>query len=288
MSDKHSTQHLVRPGVMAGGFIFLVIVMAAAFGYGYYEFTKLSSQVTSLDDELTTTIEILKNNLQDATTTLALTLHEETQRVRDQVGDISRDVNDLEKLTKTDPELLAKYSKIFFLSDNYEPARLVEVPDKYRYSDNQLLQVIPEVLPPLRRMIDEAKDDGIELYVLSAYRSFRSQGALKGQYSVTYGAGTANQFSADQGYSEHQLGTAVDLITTGTGGQLYGFESTLAYEWMLNNAHRFGFTLSYPQNNGYYIFEPWHWRFVGENSPMTSTKMTSFSTSSTNAPLINI
>ena len=80
---------------------------------------------------------------------------------------------------------------------------------------------------------------------------------------MTYGAGTANSFSADQGYSEHQLGTALDLITTGTGGQLEGFDNTGAYQWLQNNAYRYGFVLSYPKDNPFYVFEPWHWRFVG-------------------------
>ncbi len=34
---------------------------------------------------------------------------------------------------------------------------------------------------------------------------------------------------------------------------------------MLDNAHRYGFILSYPEGNEFYIFEPWHWRFVGED-----------------------
>ncbi|MFH1704471.1 MAG: M15 family metallopeptidase, partial [Patescibacteria group bacterium] len=70
-------------------------------------------------------------------------------------------------------------------------------------------------------------------------------------------------FSADQGYSEHQLGTAVDLITTGLGGKTDGFENTTAYQWLLSNAYRFGFVLSYPNGNSYYSYEPWHWRFIG-------------------------
>ncbi len=112
-------------------------------------------------------------------------------------------------------------------------------------------------------MLDRAKQNGIEIYVYSGYRPFEEQAALKGQYAVTYGEGTANQFSADQGYSEHQLGTTVDLITPGIGGTLQGFDGTEAYAWLKDNAHRYGFTLSYPKENGYYIFEPWHWRFVG-------------------------
>jgi D-alanyl-D-alanine carboxypeptidase len=80
---------------------------------------------------------------------------------------------------------------------------------------------------------------------------------------VTYGAGTANQFSADQGYSEHQLGTTVDFTTSSVGATFSGFEDTESYRWLRDEAHRYGFVLSYPPNNSYYQFEPWHWRFVG-------------------------
>jgi D-alanyl-D-alanine carboxypeptidase len=80
---------------------------------------------------------------------------------------------------------------------------------------------------------------------------------------VTYGSG-ANQFSADQGYSEHQLGTTVDLTTEGVKIPLTtNFEDTPSYKWLSENAYRYGFTLSYPKNNLYYEYEPWHWRFVG-------------------------
>jgi D-alanyl-D-alanine carboxypeptidase len=115
----------------------------------------------------------------------------------------------------------------------------------------------------MQAMLDAAKADGVTLFVKSAYRSFDEQKALKNEYTVVYGAGTANQFSAEQGYSEHQLGTAADFISSGQGGALNGFEKTAAYAWMQAHAYQYGFILSYPQNNGYYIFEPWHWRFVG-------------------------
>ena len=102
------------------------------------------------------------------------------------------------------------------------------------------------------------------MYAFSAYRSFAEQRALKGDYTVTYGAGTANSFSADQGYSEHQLGTAVDFTNIKTGSSLtIKFGTTDSYQWLTANAYKYGFTLSYPENNYYYQFEPWHWRFVG-------------------------
>ena len=53
------------------------------------------------------------------------------------------------------------------------------------------------------------------------------------------------------------------FISTGQGGNLNGFDKTTAYTWLQGNAYRYGFIVSYPKANGYYIYEPWHWRFVG-------------------------
>jgi len=115
----------------------------------------------------------------------------------------------------------------------------------------------------LKNLLNKAEAGSIKIYVRAAYRSFDEQKNIKSAYSVTYGTGTANTFSADQGYSEHQLGTTVDFITTGLEGKLAGFENTKAYQWMEANGYKYGFTLSYPKNNSYYVYEPWHWRFVG-------------------------
>ena len=256
------------------GFIFIIVLVGSVSWYGYTRLTALSEQVTQLtaqlDVRLASTTALLQNNIAEATTSLGNALQQEKQIVREQlggvknqVGSITGVVTDLQKLSKIDPELLAKYSKVFFLSDTYAPARLVDIPPAYAYIEKKQSQIIPEVLPYLEKMLNQAKTDGIALYIDSAYRSFSNQRALKGQYVVIYGAGTANQFSADQGYSEHQLGTTIDLITTGTSGNLIGFDTTPAYAWVTANAYRYGFVLSYPKDNGYYMFEPWHWRFVG-------------------------
>lgn len=181
---------------------------------------------------------------------------------RGQIENISGQVGELDKLAKTDPELLQKYSKVYFLNEHYMPEKLVPIKKKYLYIEEEPEFIHGKVEPFLEDMLEDAFDDGIEIWITSAYRSFDEQASLKGEYNVTYGEG-ANTFSADQGYSEHQLGTTVDLITRGLGGELQGFELTPAYEWLLGNAHTYGFVLSYPKDNGYYVFEPWHWRFVG-------------------------
>ncbi|MFC1720896.1 M15 family metallopeptidase [Patescibacteria group bacterium] len=180
-----------------------------------------------------------------------------------EIGELNITVDTLEKLTTLDPELLQKYSKVFFLNENYEPPQVFPIPNLYKYYEERDVSVHAHVWPYLQGLLLASGRDGVVLYILSGYRSFEEQQTLKSNYTITYGAGTANQFSADQGYSEHQLGTTLDFITTGLGGRLDGFENTAAYTWMQEHAHKFGFTLSYPEKNGHYIFEPWHWRFVG-------------------------
>lgn len=243
-----------------------VLLLAAVAGlgaYGYLRINELSTQVNELHFRLASTTDQFAVRIDNATTSLADQIKQAQQKVQSQVGSITGAVSTLEKLSQTDRELLAKYSKVFFLSDNYAPARLVEIPLEYRYNEKTQMQVIPEVLPHLTKMLDQAREDGIELYIQSAYRSFTEQSVIKNSYTVTYGAGTANTFSADQGYSEHQLGTTIDLITTGTRGKLEGFDKTPAFTWVKANAHKYGFVLSYPPDNKYYVYEPWHWRFVG-------------------------
>ena len=114
----------------------------------------------------------------------------------------------------------------------------------------------------MRNLLEYSHADDVDLLVASAFRSYDTQISLKSSYKIIYGSG-ANKFSADQGYSEHQLGTAIDLTTSKIGGEFSKFEKDRAYQWLIGNAYKYGFILSYPKDNSYYQFEPWHWRFVG-------------------------
>lgn len=263
--------------LVIGALIAIGVVLLAVIVFGFIRFNKinkeinaLSGHVAVLETNFSSTTAELRGNISESHTALADALEQEKQNVgnieqnlKKQVSSVSGTVNTLQKLSKTDPELLAKYSKVFFLNENYAPPRLVEIPSTYRYSDAKILKIHEAVWPFLQEMIDEAKDEKVQLYAFSAYRSFNEQQALKGQYTVTYGAGTANTFSADQGYSEHQLGTTLDFIAPGQGGIIDGFDKTASYQWMLKNAYKYGFILSYPAGNTFYQYEPWHWRFVG-------------------------
>lgn len=257
--------------------VLLVCLALLALGvavYGAYNAYHLNATVgemastsVSYDErvsKLEEALEILRG--QNDGLNLALQQAEDRRReLEEDFEDVSSTVGTLEKLSKTDKELLQKYSKVYFLNEHYVPTNLVTIASKYLSDPSRSLQLHAEVWPELKRMLDAAAREGITLRVVSAYRSFGTQAGLKASYNFTYGAGTANQFSAEQGFSEHQLGTTVDLTTPEIGGALAGFANTPAYDWLTDNAYRYGFTLSYPPNNNYYQFEPWHWRYVGSS-----------------------
>ncbi len=216
-----------------------------------------SSTITELSERLALTSEELDDIERD--------LRREQNRnedFEDQIEAISGTVGILDKLSKTDEELLQKYSRTYFLNENFVPLKISKIDERYVLPGRKDQYFHGDAVEFLTDMLDEAAEDGHDIKILSAYRSFDEQQALKGQYTQVYGSGS-NAFSADQGYSEHQLGTTVDLSDVTTGGTYPTFAQTEAYAWLLKNAYRFGFILSYPEDNGFYIFEPWHWRFVG-------------------------
>jgi len=257
----------------------IALVLVSFLAYGTYRYLSLEKRHYQLEERVAvalTDLKLQKERLAKIDSELGVAVSdgeqlsanlreqaEKSRSIKGQLENISSTVGTLEKLAKTDPELLQKYSKVFFLNENYEPARLTEIPKPNLYSEKRTERISTQVWPYLQRLLEDALDQGVTIYVKSAFRSFNEQSNIKSAYTVRYGSGTANQFSADQGYSEHQLGTTVDFITTGLNGQLSGFEMTDAYTWLKENAYKYGFVISYPKGNTFYVFEPWHWRFVG-------------------------
>ncbi len=251
----------VTQALIAGVIALLILIGFGGFKYRTLGQTnaKLSSQLIEKDKQISD-IQFEKNSLSEALTSEQL----KNQEFENQIDDLTRKVGGLVKLSKIDEELLQKYSKVFFLNENYIPQRVSKIDEDFVFPEGKKIEFLSNAMPFLKNLLNKAEDDGLNLKVTSGYRSFDTQSGLKASYKVIYGAGTANQFSADQGYSEHQLGTAVDFTTPSSDASLVGFEQTPEYKWLQENAYRYGFILSYPPNNSYYIFEPWHWRFVGE------------------------
>jgi D-alanyl-D-alanine carboxypeptidase len=232
---------------------------------------KLNGDIKNLEDDIKKLNDILDKTKNELATTTAERDSYRSKYAREkkkmddfgkQIDAIEGKVGTLQKLSETDPELLKKYSKIFFLNENYIPQSFVKIDKNYTFDPKEDCLFDAQIWPFLEDLLMAAEDDEIDLKITSAYRSFGSQANLKSIYKMIYGTG-ANKFSADQGYSEHQLGTTVDFTTLENNSAFSGFEKTAAYEWLQSHAYKYGFILSYPQGNAYYQYEPWHWRFVG-------------------------
>ncbi len=260
----HRTQRIVIWSIAS--------ICVIAIGYGGLRLIELSQAYRASR----TTITELRETITELSTNLSLSEYERDKlsQVLTQTADraaqleststeLASTVDALTKLSETDPELLKKYSKVYFLNEHYTPTSLTDIDPEYISAAGKTVQIHTQVWPYLKQLLDDAASAGLGLRIASGYRSFGTQASLKSTYRVTYGAATANKFSADQGYSEHQLGTAVDFTTAKTGTLSTAFDKTPESIWLKDNAHKYGFVLSYPKNNKYYIYEPWHWRFVG-------------------------
>lgn len=138
-----------------------------------------------------------------------------------------------------------------------EPAGL----DIYRREQ----RLVPPAAAAWRAMAAAAASDGIDLQLVSAFRSVAYQeGILRRKRDRGQAIEEILRVSAAPGYSEHHSGRAVDVATADCEPLEECFEDTDAYAWLDRNAARFGFRLSYPRNNRHRIaFEPWHWYWTG-------------------------
>ncbi len=262
--------------------LILILISLGAIGYFGYHNYLLKNNKMILEDELLRTKADFASTKKDLESTIN-SVEQELVKIKterddfevkynkeknrmdsfaSQIEGIQGAVGTLERLSQTDPELLEKYSKVYFLNDNYIPRSFIKITPKYTFDFQKDYLVYSGIWQFLQEMLTAAEDANLNIRIISAYRSFGTQSELKSSYTMIYGSG-ANKFSADQGYSEHQLGTTLDFTTSEIGANYLIFDKTTAYQWLLENVHKYGFILSYPEANKYYQFEPWHWRFVG-------------------------
>ena len=119
-----------------------------------------------------------------------------------------------------------------------------------------------EVQAALAELQQAAAGDGLNLYVVSGYRSYDYQGQLYQNYVNRDGKAAADRYSARPGYSEHQTGLAFDLNSTSNS-----FAGTPEAQWIAAHAHEYGFIVRYPQGKEAvtgYQYEPWHLRYLGK------------------------
>lgn len=123
------------------------------------------------------------------------------------------------------------------------------------------------IYDPLTEMLEAAKEGNLDQLpeVVSGYRTSDKQQKIydekiekykKEGYSEDEARELAKQWVAVPGYSEHQLGIAVDI-----NGATYD-----VYSWLQENSYRYGFIFRYPGDKTELTGiaeEVWHYRYVG-------------------------
>ena len=124
----------------------------------------------------------------------------------------------------------------------------------------------------LQEMFDAAREEGIYPIVREGYRTTEEQQEIlnakvqtyiKEGYSRSRAVSIAKEWVAVPGTSEHQLGIAVDINADQAKSS-----NEEVYEWLAENAYKFGFILRYPQGKASItgtMYEPWHYRYVGKD-----------------------
>lgn len=163
---------------------------------------------------------------------------------------------------------LAPASKQFSLPSNYYP-------NVKSTGINGGGELTSTTIDNLKSLISDAKKEGIDITIISAFRSYSTQQSTFlywVQREVINGASkqqayaNANNYSAKAGQSEHQLGTTVDLKCSTCGNFDNSSANTKMYNFLKNNAHKYGFVISYPEgkkDKTGYNTELWHIRYIG-------------------------
>ena len=154
--------------------------------------------------------------------------------------------------------IVNKYNKI---DESATFDDIVTIPKPYSSDGTRKIRKV--IYEDLISMIDNAKKDNINLYVVSGFRTWSQQNSLFTNSEKRNGLDYALKYSAKPGHSEHQLGLAVDLNTADENKH---FENSKEYEWLKQNSYKYGFVERYPKGKEFitgYAFEPWHYRYLG-------------------------
>lgn len=127
--------------------------------------------------------------------------------------------------------------------------------------DGKILRLAPRAAAAWQRMQAAARNDGVTLLPLSAYRSVARQTAIiRRKLAAGQSIAAILRVNAAPGCSEHHTGRALDLGSPQAMRLTTAFARTREFRWLKRNAAKFGFHLSYPRGNRQGIaYEPWHW-----------------------------
>ncbi|AFU74881.1 hypothetical protein BafHLJ01_0638 [Borreliella afzelii HLJ01] len=159
--------------------------------------------------------------------------------------------------------LLTLINKKIPIPENYKVLDLVNVNDfkELKNIGAKTLRARQILIKNLIQLIKDAKKNGIEIKIKSAYRTQEYQKFLFDYNVKTYGKKVAETQSAIPGHSQHHMGTAIDFINLDDN-----LLNTKEGKWLYENSLKYGFSLSYPKGHEIetgYKAEPWHYLYIG-------------------------
>ena len=168
-----------------------------------------------------------------------------------------------DEMLAEDPSLFTLVDKQHPLASGFVPEDLINLDDIGLLKKNKGgMQIRRIALPSLIEMNEAAKAEGLSLLHSSAYRSYVYQVKTYNYWVEQMGKEEADKVSAAPGKSQHQLGLVLDF-----GNIDDSYEETPEGIWQLENAWKFGWSLSFPKGKEEltgYSYECWHYRYVGK------------------------
>ena len=166
----------------------------------------------------------------------------------------------IKEIKKTD-DIIVLVNKNNALPSNYVPNDLRLINNRYAYDGKYLRE---EAAINFENLSADASMLGYRIIAISTFRDYEYQGKLFNEYTNSKGLEYALLCSAKPGHSEHQTGLAVDV--EGSNMDYDEFEKSIEFNWMKENAHKYGFIMRYPKGKEHitgFKYEPWHYRYIG-------------------------
>ena len=171
------------------------------------------------------------------------------------------------EITEVADDWLLLVNKTHPLSKAYAPGDMVRI--QYCVGSHAESMRYMRAIPAehFHAMVEAAAEEGFEIGIRTAYRSYAQQSDIFNSYVAQDGEEAANRYSARPGQSEHQTGLCADVTSPSVEYRLtteYG--QTPEGIWLEEHAHLYGFIIRYPLGKEEitgYQYEPWHVRFVG-------------------------
>lgn len=151
--------------------------------------------------------------------------------------------------------------------------------------DTEGYQVDTRIVDALAKMFEDARAEGLNPMICSAFRAWDTQVSLyENKISRVMeeegipeeeAAVEAATVVAKPGTSEHQIGLALDIVSHDYQELDDAQMNTPEQKWLMENSWKYGFILRYPVNKSEItgvIFEPWHYRYVGEKAAKEITE----------------